>query len=1077
MMVFSRRRTPPALIPLLLVLFVLVVPRADVGAQDYEAYRKAKADLENAAAEIRMAQAAVAQTLSEAMAAKFGETQKWQAIEAKLAALGNAVERQVSAMSGNMATVLAYSPSDDPPSVRPNRIFEGHLAMAREKKKELSALANAERGKIQTLDAMLAKVDKALLNASGGLLGATLEGFLPNEEQLAGEFGVVVLGAYFGPVGIVAAGTAAAAAQAAMGAVQAYYNLKAAADQAKVLSEAKQGLLQNKRLREQNLQTLMGGVRELNQIEGLLEGFDKKLEEQAAKIDRMVDGWNQQSKSAFQRRQQQLQEEARRLAAQPKPLLNVGGWAHGMQPIPPLQPGDYAGEVDGMLSRLDSYARAVEEGGDPDVFGSMATEWSAQLYERYGKAKQVYDQKYEAYTQASEVCMQQTQAAWARYQAAMAALWNSYKDKRWDDAASAAARSIQSAYDAAYNAAWSALAPYGAALRDPYREMTRLSQIQWLVEGAFPAYAARCQNAIESQTREFYRRWSMWSTTLGDAGRKVSAALAGLPVSPDEYTKRVAGLDAEIQKALTEGADVAALREGLKGTAEQLRETGTAVTKAKGDYEAARNAALLTANKARADLTSLLNRYGRVIGYGWANWHIGWSWGPPRFTPRAPDQERNIRVTSERMEAEFAFHEDPKVKEVFAADWSAMAAAFDAKAEELTFYTDWIERYRNRLGTAANRLQKISMELTGEGLYAKRDGAPGQVFAKEMGQAPWAAMAQTLETLAPVAERANVPTLRFVPWEGMTLRQKILLAQAMILQKLNADAPYYGRSVAQGAFQPVREDVMKPLEERWTLLRKLSEEYDAAAKPLQNRLTGVPEQIDAEVGAVTAEWNKVPGPSKRALGRIHETFVGAARWLAGYAGLKAEGALPVLEASSDTVSQLDTLILGYAPALERYRRQQEEAEERRRAEERRQEEEKKRQEEEGKRKAAGELASVEELYRGFKSAYESRNDALVMSYLANGWQALDGTNISGLQANLRRTFRVFDEIRYNIQNLKIDRTGEGLYTARYDLTITSRIYKRNLKHEEKASIAEEIVVDGTGKARIVRTLEGRFWLP
>lgn len=1076
-MTFSQRALRRALTPLLILFSVFLVPQQPLEAQDYEAYQRARSALENAAAEIRMAQGAVGQTLSEAMGSKFGEVQKWQAIEAKLTALGAAIDGQVPAMSANMATILSYSPADDPPSVRPTRIFQGHLAMVREKKKELSALANAERGKIQTLDTMLAKVDKALLRASSGLMAETLEGFLPNEEQLAGELTIVVLGAYFGPVGIIAAGATATAAQMVMGAIQAYYNLNAAAAQAKVLGEAKQGLIQNKQLKEQNLQVLMQGLRELDQVEGLLEGFDKKLEEHAAKIDRMVDGWNQQGKSAFEKKQQQLQAEARRLAAQPKPALNVGGWAHGMQPIPPLQPGDYAGEVDSMLSQLESYTRAVEEGGDPDNFGKMATDWSNQLLQKYSRVKQDYDQKYEAYKQASEVFGKQMGIAWDRYRTAMDSLRNSYRDRRWDDAASAAARSIQSAYDSAVAAAWSGLFPYGAAMRDPYREMMRLSQIHWQVDSAFPAFVARCQNAIQSKTREFYRQWSSWSTKFGEATAKMSAALTGIPMNPEEYKKRAANLDGEIQDALSAGADVAGLRSGLLASAEQMREIGKAVARAKGDYDTARNAVMLTANQAQGDLTSLLNKYGRIIGYGWAGWYIGWGWGPPQFTPHAPDQERTIKVLSERIQAEFAFQEAPAVKETFAADWPGMAAAFDAKAQELTFYTDWIERYRNRLGTAANRLQKISVELTGAGLYARRDGAPAQQFTKEMNQAPWAAMNQALETLAPAAERANVPTLRFVPWEGMNLRQKILLAQGMILQKLNADAPYYGRMVAQGAFQPVRDEVMKPLEERWKLLRKLSEEYDAAARPVREKVAGMPDLINTEVSAVTADWNNMPALSKRALGGIHDSFMRAAQWLSGYVGLKAESTLPALDATSTTVTQLDTLVLGYAPALEKYKRQQEEAEQRRRAEERRQEEEKKRQEEEQKNKAAGELALVQELYRGFKSAYESKNDALLMSYLANGWQAIDGTNISGLQANLRRTFRVFDEIRYNIQNLKIEKAGEGLYVARYDLAITSRIYKRNLKHEEKASISEEVTVDRTGKARILRTLEGRFWLP
>ena len=121
------------------------------------------------------------------------------------------------------------------------------------------------------------------------------------------------------------------------------------------------------------------------------------------------------------------------------------------------------------------------------------------------------------------------------------------------------------------------------------------------------------------------------------------------------------------------------------------------------------------------------------------------------------------------------------------------------------------------------------------------------------------------------------------------------------------------------------------------------------------------------------------------------------------------------------------------------------------------------------------LLSISALYDQFKQAYESRNDSQVISFMGDDWEAGDGTTLSDLQENLSRSFRIFDEIKYNIQNLKIDLKSEGLYMASYDVTITSRIYKRNIKHEEKSSVNEEVVIDGSGKPRITRTMNGRFW--
>ena len=121
------------------------------------------------------------------------------------------------------------------------------------------------------------------------------------------------------------------------------------------------------------------------------------------------------------------------------------------------------------------------------------------------------------------------------------------------------------------------------------------------------------------------------------------------------------------------------------------------------------------------------------------------------------------------------------------------------------------------------------------------------------------------------------------------------------------------------------------------------------------------------------------------------------------------------------------------------------------------------------------IASIRDFYTRFKQAYESKNDSQVMGFIGDDWQSGDGTTLSDLQVNLNRSFKTFDEIRYNLQNIQINRRLEGIYNVSYDVTITSRIFKRNLKHEEKSSVTEEVVIDRSGKAKITKTLNGRFW--
>lgn len=160
--------------------------------------------------------------------------------------------------------------------------------------------------------------------------------------------------------------------------------------------------------------------------------------------------------------------------------------------------------------------------------------------------------------------------------------------------------------------------------------------------------------------------------------------------------------------------------------------------------------------------------------------------------------------------------------------------------------------------------------------------------------------------------------------------------------------------------------------------------------------------------------------------------------------------------------------------------QQYEAEQKKKAEEAAKAEETRKAEEKTKRaeeevRQSSRINYIKEFYYQFKQAYEERNDSQLMSYMGDDWEAGDGTTLSDLQVNFSRTFRTFDEIRYNIQNLRIEPKPDGKFLSYYDVTITSRIYRRNLKHEEKSSVTEELTVDASGKPKISRTLNGRFW--
>lgn len=119
-------------------------------------------------------------------------------------------------------------------------------------------------------------------------------------------------------------------------------------------------------------------------------------------------------------------------------------------------------------------------------------------------------------------------------------------------------------------------------------------------------------------------------------------------------------------------------------------------------------------------------------------------------------------------------------------------------------------------------------------------------------------------------------------------------------------------------------------------------------------------------------------------------------------------------------------------------------------------------------------ALVRKLYEDFARAYSSRDAAKVLALVSPDWGAGDGTSVSELEEQLRNVFRVNDEVTAAISGLSVTNDGPGRYTAYYNLTIKSRIYRKNIKREETSSVTEKVQVEG-GSARILKTDSGGYW--
>ncbi len=1038
--------------------YFLIFSSSFAAAQDYQ---QAYTAVENLASEIRTNEGAVGQVLMEAMQSNHGDLQKWHALDEKMGALGQSIDRNLPEIGRNLAILRAAEPNRSPPYVTLGRTFEGNLNMAKNKKKELLDLAKSENEKLNKINQMIAKVDKELLNVSRGLMSDTIEGFIPTEISLAGEASVIVLGAYFGPVGIVAAGTAWAVAGAFNSLVNLYYNTKAAADQTKVLAEMKQGLQARKAELDKNLSTLMEGARETEQIEKILEKHENKMSEYKARISAAMGGWNEQQKKAFEEKKKKIEEKIKEAMSQPK---YGGKWTLCNGTVISLDPSEYASEVSSMLSQLESYTRAVEDGGDPDNFQAMVADWHNKLYDQYKLKSEDYKIKSAAWGSASNTC----------YQSYIACMNSARTHDQWL---------------ACYPRYCGCIMPSSAALANANKELSRINSIHYSIKNVYYFFRERIEVATRSKTSEFWNTYTLWQNKFGEANSKAYEAISDVPYWVDHWKERAAKLDEEIQYSLRWGSSIADIRNGLLATAVQLKELDKTVKGSAKKYEEVNLERIRIANQAQNELTSLLNKWGRLIGYYWG---VGFPWlgEKAEFTPRARELELNVSSLSERIRALFTVQEPEHLKRAKTIDFTGIAALYENKANELTFYTDWAETYRHRLSSAAGALNRISWEKTDRGFYADRGGNAREVLNMEFSKPSWSTIASDAGKYVSKEDYASLPWARFQSWDTLGIWQKLYAGQTMLLDKLNKAAPHYVSAMSSGWFQPVPPDIIVPLQDNWKKLREVCERYDALAKPERDKIGDGLEKAQKEVQLLLETWGKMPEYSRNLVQDEHRRFSNAYSWLREYFWAKADALRPsLLPPTNDTAIQLDNLILGYAPAYEKWRKQQEEQtrqweeaekvrleEERKKAEEdRKKAEEERKKAEEEKNKVAANLALVQDLYSRFKKAYESRNDSQVMSFISDSWEAGDGTTLADLQMNLSRSFRVFDEIRYDIQNLKIDTMLDGRYSVGYDVTITSRIHRRNIRHEEKSSVREEVVTDDSGKVKIFRTSAGRFW--
>lgn len=115
-----------------------------------------------------------------------------------------------------------------------------------------------------------------------------------------------------------------------------------------------------------------------------------------------------------------------------------------------------------------------------------------------------------------------------------------------------------------------------------------------------------------------------------------------------------------------------------------------------------------------------------------------------------------------------------------------------------------------------------------------------------------------------------------------------------------------------------------------------------------------------------------------------------------------------------------------------------------------------------------EIAQIRELYQKFVQAYQAKNLSGVVRAMSPQWQASDGSGLADLEDTLRNSFRVFDVIQFRIDGLQVQKGGTDTYNVSYAATLSGRINRLNIKHEETSNVQDVVKLTPDGP-RIVKT--------
>lgn len=832
--------------------------------------------------------------------------------------------------------------------------------------------------------------------------------------------------------------------------------------------------LEDARAQVDSLKPAAANLEALNQgLKGDADKFAKSRDD----IDKVTQGWPGYAEGAKRRLSDKEKHDLDARLNQPRQTIQTSG-----PPVKPIEPAEYMDEAKSIVAEMESAFQAATQGGDPDALQDIAARKGSEIRSRYKAATETLNARGRAQSEAYNVYCQACNAASAAY-------WNAIGGRCW----ACDPRVFEAAY-AAYcsgcNAAFQAYLPYDTATREAQRELTRLNMLHNVVADAMSDIRGRLYSYAGSTSTQFSTTmWQKQQEYVGDNAEMYAL----FQKVPDIYTLRYYKdesdrLDSDVEFDLY-WYDLYTVRNSLIGKANAVKAYDVALKtylpQACSALETRRQEGKSVANELKAKLDAdgkLIASYwdSSIYHYGMPYlWDSGESW---RRT--SDDRHDRLAETRKSIDDRLSIADFVDVKTLGTFDCAAIAAKYDAKAEELEYQLAQIEMYRGRKEVAAYRLDAFSKEYTKKDLYAAHPKGPVETALDDLRKDEWAAVANQAESLKPIWEKGPKAPYDNVLWDSKTPRQKLLAVTNTVYMRAQTILRDYISVRANGGFVRAQTEAdYEQLAADWTLVMVVLKAFDAAAARFPAKAQDDLTKMGEYGKPVYDAFGALPERCRNVVASEHREYMGASQWLASYIAAVIEGTRLMLDPKvNSVVPQVDEWLTGYPKdkVLDAERQAKAEAEmAKAREAQAKIEAERKAKEDAEKQKladrSAAEEAAAKALYDQFKQAYESRNESKVMSLISDAWKSNDSTTLADLEEHLHNSFTVFDEIRYAISGLKVDKIGERRFKATYDLVITGRIFENNIKHEEKSSVGEEVTVDERGKAKITRTLEGRFW--